>query len=230
MTLRRVLEIPRSVPTAALYLELRILPLKCETEIRQLLFLKKISDKNENDPVFEVYREMIKYDFENSWANNVFYLRVKYRVPLNYENIHLLSKGVWKSMVKKQVKTHAFSHLMNVLTTEKTWHLKFQTFQPSACLALLPPNVARVILRARLRMLDFKVNFRKKYEHNFNCPFCSVESEHFDHIFICPAGVYPPKSIRSIKLGMLGTISDIHLLSSVGKFLLKYEKYREIVL
>ena len=39
--LRRASEIPRSVPTAALYLELGILPIKCETEIRQLLFLKK---------------------------------------------------------------------------------------------------------------------------------------------------------------------------------------------
>ena len=72
-------------------------------------------------------------------------------------------------------------------------------------------------------MLDLKVNFKKKYERNLNCPFCSVESEHFDHIFICPAGIYAPKSIRSIKLEMLGTISDIYLLSSVGKFLWRYE-------
>ena len=49
--LRRALELPRSVPTAALYLELGILPIKCEIAIRQLLFLKKILDKNENDPV-----------------------------------------------------------------------------------------------------------------------------------------------------------------------------------
>ena len=79
-------------------------------------------------------------------------------------------------------------------------------------------------------MLDLKANFKKKYEHNINYPFCSAESEHFDHIFICPAGIYAPKSIRSIKLEMLDIISDIHLLSSVGKCLLRYEKHREIVL
>ena len=39
--LKRALEIPRSVTTAALYLELGILPIKCEIVIRQLLFLKK---------------------------------------------------------------------------------------------------------------------------------------------------------------------------------------------
>ena len=76
-------------------------------------------------------------------------------------------------------------------------------------------------------MVDLKVNFKKKYEPNRNCPFCSEESEHFDHVFICPAGIYAPKSIRPIKLEMLGTISNIHLLSSVGKCLLRYKKYRE---
>ena len=43
------------IPTAALYLELGILPIKCEIAIRQLLFLKKILDKNENNPVSQVY-------------------------------------------------------------------------------------------------------------------------------------------------------------------------------
>ena len=54
-SLRRTLEIPRSVPTAASYLALGILPIKCEIEIRQLLFLRKILDKNENDSVSQVY-------------------------------------------------------------------------------------------------------------------------------------------------------------------------------
>ena len=51
---------------------------------------------------------MIKYEFENNWTSNVLDLRVKYSLHLNDENVRLLSKGVWKSMVKKQSKTHAF--------------------------------------------------------------------------------------------------------------------------
>ena len=98
---------------------------------------------------------MIKYDFENNWANNVLDLWVKYSLPLNHENIRLLSKGVWK----KQVKTYAFSELTEECSyNRKTWHLKFETFQPPAYLSLLPPDVGRVILRARLCMLDLKVN------------------------------------------------------------------------
>ena len=126
--LRRALEIPRSVPTTALCLELGILLIKCESEIRQLLFLKRILDKNENDSVPQVYREMIKFNFEN-WANNVLDLRVKYSPPQRDETIRLLSKGAWKSMVKKQVKTYAFSRLIEECSyNRKTWHLKFETF------------------------------------------------------------------------------------------------------
>ena len=39
--LRRVMEIPKSTPTAALFLELGILPIQYEIEKRQLVFLKK---------------------------------------------------------------------------------------------------------------------------------------------------------------------------------------------
>ena len=47
--------------------------------MRMILFL------NENDPVSQVYREMIKYDFESNWANNVLNLRVKYSLLLTFQ-------------------------------------------------------------------------------------------------------------------------------------------------
>ena len=76
-----------------------------EIEIRQLLFLKKILDKNEKDPVPQVHQEMIKYDSVNNWANNVLDLWIKYSLPLNDEN-----KCVCKSMVKNKLKPMHFLH------------------------------------------------------------------------------------------------------------------------
>ena len=43
--LRRVMEVPKSTPIAALFLELGILPIQYEIEKRQLVFLKKILDR-----------------------------------------------------------------------------------------------------------------------------------------------------------------------------------------
>ena len=62
--LRCVMEVPKSTPVAALYLDLRILPVKYETEIKQLLFLKRILDQEADDPVLLFYQEMLKFGSE----------------------------------------------------------------------------------------------------------------------------------------------------------------------
>ena len=53
--LRCVMEVPKSTPVAVLYLELGILQVKYEIEIKQLLFLKRILDKEADDPVLLSY-------------------------------------------------------------------------------------------------------------------------------------------------------------------------------
>ena len=50
--LRRVMELPRSVPTDAFFLEIGNWPIRFEIEFRQLTYLKRIIDRNQNDPVF----------------------------------------------------------------------------------------------------------------------------------------------------------------------------------
>ena len=65
--LRCVKEVPKSAPVAAQYLELGILPVKSEIEIKQLLFLKRILDKEANDPVLLSYQEMLKFGSEAYW-------------------------------------------------------------------------------------------------------------------------------------------------------------------
>ena len=49
--LRQVMEVPKSTPIAALFLELGILPIQYEIEKRQLVFLKRILDKENDDPI-----------------------------------------------------------------------------------------------------------------------------------------------------------------------------------
>ena len=69
--MRRVMEAPRGTPIAAMYLELGILPIRYEIEIRQLSFLKRILDREPHDPVLMVYNEMLTFENEPNWANNV---------------------------------------------------------------------------------------------------------------------------------------------------------------
>ena len=71
------MEVPKSTPTAALFLELGILPVQYEIEKRQLVFLKKILERQNDDPVKMVSHEMLKYQSERNWANNNHELRSK---------------------------------------------------------------------------------------------------------------------------------------------------------
>ena len=62
--LRKILEVSKGVPSAALYLELGVLPISFEIELKQLLYLKRILDREYDDPVRMVYHEMLKYKEE----------------------------------------------------------------------------------------------------------------------------------------------------------------------
>ena len=60
------MEVPKSTPTAALFLELGILPIQYQIEKRQLVFLKKVLDRQNDDPAKMIYHEMLKYHAERN--------------------------------------------------------------------------------------------------------------------------------------------------------------------
>ena len=95
-----MLEVSKGTPTAALYLELGILPINFETEIKQLLYLKRILDKKNDDPVKLCYREMPKFSEEVNWADDVIGLGKKYNLPLHDDNVKNMGVKDWKWIVK----------------------------------------------------------------------------------------------------------------------------------
>ena len=79
-------------------------------------------------------------------------------------------------------------------------------------------------------MFEVKINFKKKYNYKLNCPFCIDKTETFDHIFQCPDGVLFPQPLRSMTLEKLSREEDNDILNITGRFLLKYAKYREVLM
>ena len=59
--LRNVKEVSRAFPIAALYLDLGVLPIRYEIEMKQLFFLKGILSKDPCNPVKLAYEEMKKF-------------------------------------------------------------------------------------------------------------------------------------------------------------------------
>ena len=124
--LRNVMEVSRAVPIAALYLDLGVLPIRYEIEMRQLFFLNGILSKDPCDPVKLAYEETKKFGSEKNWANNMFGLRKAYNLPLNDANVQNMSHKDWNLRVKSTLVRHAFLKLKKESAIDKkTNHLEF---------------------------------------------------------------------------------------------------------
>ena len=171
--LRNVMEVPRGTPIAALYLELGILPIQFEIEKRQLLFLRRMLNKDIVDPLQLVCNEQLKYEFEKSWVSYVLELRRTYNLPLRNENVRKISMEQRKVFVNNVIREEAFTRLrIHRANNKKIWHLRYESFSRAEYREKLRPNLARVTLKARMRMFNISVNFIKKYHLNIWCPFC----------------------------------------------------------
>ena len=229
--LRKILEVSKGVPSATLYLELGVLPISFEIELKQLLYLKRILDREYDDPVRMVYNEMLKYKEEINWANDVIGFREKYSLPLSDENIKNMQMNDWKSFVKSVIYKEAFMELqIECSYNKKTSHISYEHFQTCDYLTSLPPKQAKLIFKAKTGMLDIKVNFKNKYANVLKCPLCLGSSETFSHIFICPSGLWFPKVLRGFTLESLNKPTSLSTLKKLGRFLERYLETRKLLM
>ena len=190
--------------TAAVYLELGILPVRYGIEMRQLLFLRHLLDKKHADPCLRTYIEMLKFENETNWANNVLGLRRDYNLPLNDDDIKKMSVSHWKYFVKSAIFKEALLQLQVELSSNrKTNHITYQhsSLKPNDyLLQLLPSHLVRSVFKAKTRTLDIRINYKRKYKNGLHCPFCSEYDETFEHIFKCNAGLRVPKQLKDFTL------------------------------
>ena len=80
-------------------------------------------------------------------------------------------------------------------------------------------------------MFDVKANFKTKYQGILHCPFYKIDEESLKHIFVCPDGLMCKFSDNvSGHLNDLINLKELGSLQILGWHLLKYDKYRELVI
>ena len=136
-----------------------------------------------------------------------------------------------KSPVKSTINQIAFSKLVEICTTcRKTSHLTYSRLTPSNYLLELDPQHACVIFRAKDRILDLKINFKKKYAQDLLCPSCRHDQETFEHVFSCSVGLWYNNYLKGMSLTSLSNEASIQSLRNIAQFLIKYLKYRSEML
>ena len=134
-------------------------------------------------------------------------------------------------MVKNQVKRSAFFNpFEKYLANKKTKHLWYSKLGIPPYITSLDPVTASTVFKAGLNMYEIEGNFKKMYHSDISCPFCKIEDETFEHIFLCSSGVLCKNSLKENNLLKLSHFSCPKYLKNTGEFLLRYKKYREIML
>ena len=225
--LRRAMEVPKSTPIAALFLELGILPIQYEIEKRQLVFLKRILDRENDDQIKMSYHEMLKYQAEKNWANNVMVSTVFLWMMKMFVIWHMScgKNGTWSGKVCGILFTN-----WDVLNKQKDFLLSYDKLIKAPYLSSLKPEIARMVFRARVSIYDIKENFKQKYDGKLSCPFCGQSPEQFEDIFKCNSGILCKKSLKGTTLYEFVTMKDMQKTKEIGRFLVTYQKHREIFL
>ena len=181
--LKRALQVPRSTPNCAVFLELGILPIEYEIHIRKLTFLHHILHLEANDPVIQIYQEQKKYVFEKNWGNEVEELLDKYNIKQGECDATHMSKNSWKRMVKKKITEYALIQLnMEKCTKSKLEHLPdYTSFHKQNYFETLSVDHSRLLFQVRSRTLDIKAFRTWKYE-DLTCRLCNDGDENIEHI------------------------------------------------
>ena len=120
---------------------------------------------------------------------------------------------------------------VELFSNGKTNHMTYQhsSLKPNDYLLQLPSHLARLVFKDKTRMLDIKINYKRKYKNCLHCPFCSEYDETFEHIFKCNAGLKVPKQLKDFTLQSFSMAPSEKLIKKLGYFLDKYNKYRQEV-
>ena len=104
-----------------------------------------------------IYHEMLKYQAERNWANNIHELHSKYSLPLSDENVCNITYDTWKRMVNDRIKCVEFLSQTEMCSTDKkTCLLSYSKFLSAPYLSTFKPEVARMVFRARVGAFDIK--------------------------------------------------------------------------
>ena len=157
--MKRIVGVSYSTCTSFTFLELGVLPIRYEIHIRQLSYLHKILNLEEDDPVVKMFRNMQVFSEcgEGNWWTDVSFLLTKYNIGLELEEIKGMGKARYKRIVKKCVYAAAFKDLLtDCHSKKKTKDLKYSTFKTQSYMLNMFPSYSKTVFKCRSQNLDIK--------------------------------------------------------------------------
>ena len=187
--LKKVIGVPSSTCNSFIYLELGVLPIEYEVHKRQLTYLQRILQLDEEDPVRKVfdfqYTESLNENKESNWWSGVSKLLVRYSIDKSVDQIKDMTKEAFKKLVNSAVKKVAFDNLVaECKTKKKTMERHYTDLVTQEYLQQLFANQTKLVFKCRGQTVDIKSHLSYKYT-DLLCRKCGLEDETLDHVINC---------------------------------------------
>ena len=224
--LKRIVGVCSATSNSFVFLELGVLPIEHEIGRRQIMFLYRILQLEEDDPVKIMFWNLVLLHEagESNWWTEVVRKMERYNLVSDLDEIRSVSKNVFSSRVKKAVTETAFMELKeNCFSLKKTTDLSYQKFGTQDYLLKMFPNHARTIFKWRSKTLDIKTHSTYKY-NDAVCRGCEIAEENVDHIISC--GESSPVVVAEIsRLGSISLETRITLQAQAKKIMSFIEEH-----
>ena len=179
MFLRKILNAPRSTPKEMLFLELGCMRLRDIIKQRRLLFLYYILNEPSNSLVHSFLMAQLKSRNKKDWVTTVIKDLEELEIKLSFEEIRLMKKSNFQTLVKTKINEYAFKSLekekLSHSKVNKVNHKMLQLrtyFVPNEMKA--SKEEIQTIFKLRCRMTNLKTNM-KGINENVECPLCEGE-------------------------------------------------------
>ena len=98
--LKRIIGVPSSTPSALLYLELGIVPLRYIIQARRLTFLRYILTRKDDDLLLKFFLAQEREPSKKDWSATVKEDLEDFGLEESFDEIKMLTKEAWKRKVK----------------------------------------------------------------------------------------------------------------------------------
>ena len=185
--LKRIVGVSSSTSNSFIFLELGVLPIEHEIGKRQIMFLHRILQLEESDPVNIMFWNVkaLHEAGEKNWWTEVVGKMERYNLACDLKEIESLSKNVFASRVKKAIAKTAFLELQKQCSSmKKTCDVKYEVLETQDYLLKLFPDQAKAVFKWRAQTLDIKSHLTYKYNDKC-CRRCGGNDEVVEHIINC---------------------------------------------
>ena len=194
---RRLFEVPRCTAIESFYLETSTIPIRFILMKRRLMYYWHILAKPEKELVKRVFNAQKTFPVKNDWIFQIKEDLLSCGIELSENEITNMKKCTFKKLVDEKVQNLSFSFLISL----KNKHSKSENLTISDCMQsyLRNNNLSieekKLMFRLKNRLIDVKVNFKKKYNDSLECRLCGGNEESQQHLTTCPE-ILADSSIR----------------------------------